>query len=89
MKKSDLVIGFLVGIAAANLGAFLFLISITKFQYIKFIIQEPGISGKVITLGTIINLLIFFVLLKKEKEVMARGVVLATITLAIATLFFK
>jgi hypothetical protein len=45
--------------------------------------------GKVITLGAIINILIFFYLLKKDKELMARGIVLATIILALATVLFK
>lgn len=89
MKKSDLVIGFIIGIVAACVGAFLFLISITKLQYIKFLIHEPGIMGKVITLGAIINILIFFYLLKKDKELMARGIVLATIILALITVLFK
>jgi hypothetical protein len=89
MKKSDLVIGFIIGIVAAGIAAFLFLLSITKLQYIKFLIHEPGIMGKVITLGAIINILIFFYLLKKDKELMARGIVLATIILALITVLFK
>jgi hypothetical protein len=89
MKKSDLFIGFIIGILAASAGAFLFLLSFTKFQYLKFVILEPGIMGKVITLGAIINILIFFYLLKKDKELMARGIVLATIILALATVLFK
>ncbi|MEO0038172.1 MAG: hypothetical protein RIQ59_1383 [Bacteroidota bacterium] len=89
MKKSDLVIGFIIGIVAAGIAAFLFLLSITKLQYIKFLIHEPGIMGKVITLGAIINILIFFFLLKKDKELMARGIVLATIILALITVLFK
>jgi hypothetical protein len=89
MKKSDLFIGFIIGILAASAGAFLFLLSFTKFQYLKFVIHEPGIMGKVITLGAIINILIFFYLLKKDKELMARGILLATIILALATVLFK
>ena len=89
MKKSDLFIGFIIGILAASAGAFLFLLTFTKFQYLKFVIHEPGIMGKVITLGAIINILIFFYLLKKHKELMARGIVLSTIILALVTVFFK
>jgi hypothetical protein len=43
--------------------------------------------GKVITLGAIIDLILFFILLKINKDLMARGVVLATIILAIITMF--
>jgi len=89
MKKTDVLIGFCIGIIAAFLGVISIVLALTKFrsfsdlQYIK----AEGLLGKVITLGAILNVIIFFILLKKNKEVMARGVVLATITLAILTLF--
>jgi len=83
------LIGFCIGIIAALLGASTLVVTLTKFrsfsdlQYIK----AEGLLGKVITLGTILNVIIFFVLLKRNKELMARGIVLATIILAILTLF--
>jgi len=90
MKKSDLFIGFIIGIVATFLGVLVFLqlklpelISIEGLSTIK----EQGIMGKLITLGAVINLLLFFILLKINKDLMARGIVLATIVLAISTLF--
>jgi hypothetical protein len=90
MKKSDLFIGFIIGIVATFLGILVFLqlklpelISIEGLSTIK----EQGIMGKLITLGAVINLLLFFILLKINKDLMARGIVLATIVLAISTLF--
>jgi hypothetical protein len=89
MKKIDLLIGFLIGIFAAILGAILFLKSFTEVQTLRdlHIVKEQGIMGKVITLGAIFNIIIFFIFLKKNKELMARGIVLATISLAIITMF--
>jgi hypothetical protein len=43
--------------------------------------------GKVMTLGAIVNIAVFFLLLHYKKELMARGIVLATIVLALLTLF--
>ena len=42
--------------------------------------------GKLLTLGALLNLLLFFALLKWNKELMARGVVLGSILLTILTL---
>jgi hypothetical protein len=46
-----------------------------------------GYLGKIITLGAILDLILFYVLLKFNKELMARGVVLALIALTLITLF--
>ena len=43
--------------------------------------------GKIITLGAVLNLIAFFILLHYKKDLMARGVILATIILAILTIF--
>jgi hypothetical protein len=55
--------------------------------YFEAILKSQGSIGKLITLGSIINLVIFGVLLKLDKEMMARGVVLSVIAMAILTLF--
>ena len=89
MKKTDLLIGLFIGIVSALLGASLFLAFFTNYNLFRDFeaIRAEQILGKVITLGAILNIIIFFILLKKNKELMARGVVLATIVLTIVTLF--
>ena len=89
MKKTDIFIGFLIGILSALLGTFLFLALFTKYNLFTDFqaIKAEEILGKVITLGAILNIIVFFILLQKKKELMARGIVLATITLAILTMF--
>lgn len=89
MEKKDLIIGFIIGIVSTLIGTILFLIwktDFSTFNDLKMIKQE-GILGKVITLGAILNIFVFFVMLQNQKELMARGVVLATIVMAIATMF--
>jgi hypothetical protein len=89
MKKSDILIGVVVGIVAALLGSFLFVETFTTYHFVDGIqtFRAQGLLGKIITLGAIFNVIIFFILLKFNKDMMARGVILATIILTIITLF--
>jgi hypothetical protein len=89
MEKKELFIGFFIGIIAAIIGTFLFLIAFTEFRSIADlqIIRQQGIAGKVITIGAILNLVVFFILLQQKRDFMARGVVLSMIVLTIFTLF--
>lgn len=88
MKKIDLLYGFLIGILASFIGVFLFIGVLTDYELLTGIsaIREEGKLGKLITLGAILNIVAFFLLLKMDKEMMARGVVLATIILTVVTL---
>ena len=89
MSKMDLLIGFVIGILASILGCFLFIKFFNEFDFMAGIesMKSEGKLGKLITLGSILDLVVFGVLLKLNKEMMARGVVLAVITIAILTLF--
>jgi hypothetical protein len=89
MDKKDLFIGFLIGVISTIIGTVLFLLLFTDFTTINDlkIIKQEGVLGKVMTLGAILNIFVFFILLQKKKELMARGVVLATLVLAIVTMF--
>jgi hypothetical protein len=49
--------------------------------------KAEGKLGKLITLGAMLDLVAFGVLLKMNKDLMARGVVLAVIIIAIFTIF--
>ncbi|MGO4772533.1 hypothetical protein ACEN2I_12780 [Flavobacterium sp. W22_SRS_FK3] len=88
MNKRDILIGFLIGIFTSLLGSYLFITFFTRFDISSGIqiIKENGYLGKVITLGTTLDLAVFAVLLKKDKEFMAGGVILSVIVLAISTL---
>lgn len=89
MNKIDLLAGFLIGFATTVVGSYIFITFFTEFQFIAGlqIMKSHGNLGKIITLGSILTLIAFGVLLKMNKEMMARGVVLAVIALAIITLF--
>jgi hypothetical protein len=88
MNKLDLLYGFLIGIAASIIGSSIFIALFTDYTFTDgiAIMRMQGNLGKLITLGAILNLIVFFLLLHFKKELMARGVVLATIILTVVTL---
>ena len=89
MNKIDLLLGFVVGILASLIGCFLFITFFTDFDFLAGIqaMKSEGKLGKLITLGSILDLVAFGILLKMNKDIMARGVVLAVIVIAVTTLF--
>lgn len=89
MEKRNLLIGFMIGITAAILGAYLFVAAFTGYDLFGDFqtLRNDGILGKIITLGAILNILAFFGLIRLRQESMARGVVVATIVLTVVTLF--
>jgi uncharacterized membrane protein HdeD (DUF308 family) len=91
MNKQDLFIGFLVGVAANISGVFLY-ISVFSEMNIDDTLADAvtnGYLGKLIALGAILNFLPFFVFLKKNQQYHARGVLLATICIAVAIAVYK
>ena len=89
MNKKDLFTGFIIGIIASFIGMFLYITLVMHIDFLAGIqsLKREGQLGKIVTLGSIMDLIAFGVLLKMNKELMARGVVLAVITLTIVTLF--
>lgn len=89
MNKLDIAIGFVLGIITSLIGSYLFIKLFTSFDLSNGIetIKQYGYLGKVVTLGTVLDLILFLFLLKRNRELMARGVVFAVILLAISTLF--
>lgn len=89
-KKSHIFIGLIIGIILAYIGSYLYITLFTDFEYQQGInvIKSQNNIGKLISLSAIPNLIAFFILLKLQREMMARGIVLATIILALITLFY-
>jgi len=89
-KRIHVFYGLLLGLFLAFLGVYVYVLLFLKTNFIDGItlVKDQENLGKLITLGTIPNLVVFFVLLKKQREMWARGIVLATIVLAFSTLFY-
>ena len=92
MIKKEIFIGFVVGILANGLGLFLASILLGNgddFMTVIRAAQVEGFLGKLVSLGAIFNLIVFFVFLKKKQDYRARGVLLATLLIAIFTFVIK
>ena len=87
----EILIGFIIGLVANMAGMYIY-ISIFSKQSLEATLQaavENDFLGSLIALGAILNLLAFFVFLKKKQHYRARGVLLATLIAALAILISK
>lgn len=92
MIKKEVLTGFIVGLIANAIGLYLatmFLENNNDFVISLKSAAAENVLGKLISLGAILNLLAFFVFIKKKQDYRARGVLLATIIIAISTFIFK
>jgi len=89
MKKIDLFYGLLIGLTTSLIGIYLYIYIFTPYSFLGGLqlLKYEGKLGKVITLGTVLNIGMFFILLKYKKETIAKGILLAVIILTIITLF--
>lgn len=91
MIKQNIFTGFLTGLAA-NIAGVLLYISVFSQANLDATLQDAvnnGYLGKIIALGAILNFLPFFVFLKKKQNYHARGVLLATVSVAVAVAIYK
>jgi len=88
MIKKEIIIGVLVGLTANIIGVFMstsFLADNNDFvSTLKSALQE-GFLGKLISLGAILNLIAFFIFIRKKQDYRARGVLFVTIVIAVFT----
>lgn len=87
--KKEILQGFIIGLLSNTIGITIcvFIISNVKdmsvFDTFSFYLST-GNLWMIISLGALTNLLVFFWLLKRNKEYKARGVVMATFLAAIS-----
>ena len=87
--KKDIFIGIFTGLLANTLGILLYILIFSK-EGINATITKAlaeGYLGKIISLGAVLNLIAFFIFIKKNEIYKARGVLLATIVIAVITGF--
>jgi hypothetical protein len=89
--KKEIAIGFLIGIAANLAGIYLYIFFFLDYDFETSIqlAWENDSIGNLIGLGAILNLIAFFLLIKKRQLYRARGVLLATILAALVILITK
>ena len=89
--KKEIIIGILTGIAANTLGVILYILAFSD-KGIDATLQQSmseGYFGKIVTLGAVLNLVAFFIFIKKKQDYRARGVLLATLFIGVSVLVHK
>ena len=92
MNKKDIFIGIFVGLVANAIGLFFAANLLGQGDDFVNVIKaaaKEGFLGKLISLGAILNLVAFFIFIKKRQDYRARGVLLITVFIAIFTFVFK
>jgi len=90
--KKELLIGVVVGLIANVIGLYFAISFFGNGEDVVSVLKaasSEGFLGKLISLGAILNLLAFFVFIKKRQDYRARGVLLITIIIAVSTFVFK
>ena len=90
--KKDIFIGIFVGLIANAIGLFFAATLLGQGDDFIKVIQaaaNEGFLGKLISLAAILNLIAFFVFIKKKQDYRARGVLLITVFIAVFTFVFK
>ena len=96
MVNKQIFIGMLLGLAANTIGLFTVGFLMAKFSgrsdgiYKALLAAGSGnFIGKLISLGAIMNLVVFFYCLKKQQDARAAGVLAATVLIALFTFLIK
>ncbi|WP_205649766.1 hypothetical protein [Aequorivita ciconiae] len=87
----EILIGLVIGLVANVAGIYLYIYFFSEHS-LETTLQaavEEGFLGSLIALGAILNLLAFFVFIKKKQLYRARGVLLATLIAALAIVISK
>ena len=90
--KKDVIIGFVIGIIATAFGLILAIQIFGKSSDWGEVIQQAiseGFLTKLMSIGALLNLGAFFLFLKKNQDQRAKGVLIATLLVFIATMVLK
>jgi hypothetical protein len=92
MKNKELIIGIIIGLLASAIGLLITLLIFGKGNSMGDsldIATRNGVLTKLVSMGAILNLGAFFLFLKQQKDVRARGVLIATVIVALTTIIVK
>ena len=92
MIKKEIIIGLITGFIANISGLVLAILFLNDNpSIIEIVVKsfEEKLLSKLISLGAIMNLFVFFVYIKKRQENRAKGVLMATIIIAIITIILN
>ena len=89
--KKEISIGFLISLFATACGVFLYLQYFSKHGFDETVemIKEGNLYAQVLSLAALPNLFVFFIFIKKKQDYRARGVLIASILIALVTFVLK
>jgi formate-dependent nitrite reductase membrane component NrfD len=90
--KKEIFIGFIVGIIATAFGLVFAIQIFGKSDDWSAVLRQAVAEGfltKLMSIGALLNLGAFFLFLKKKQDHRAKGVLIATILVFIATMIIK
>ena len=90
-QAKEILIGLVIGLLANMAGMYLYIYFFSKesLENTLKMAVHTDLLGSLIALGAILNLMVFFVYIKKRQYFRARGVVLATLIAALIILISK
>ncbi len=92
MIKREVGIGLIVGLISNTIGLILSVYFLGNGEDIETTIRQSiteGFFSKLVSIGAILNLIVFFIFIKKKQDYRARGVLLATVLVAVFTFAVK
>lgn len=91
MNKKEIIIGFIVGIIANTIGTLLYIVLFSDMSIADTFAAaiKQGHIGSLLALGAILNLFAFFGFLRLRRDHRAKGVMIATILVALLILYYK
>ena len=95
MNKKEILLGIFSGFLANIVGTIFFVIILFQEIKISNILRilsnsmSDNFITKLISLGAVMNLMVFFVFLKYDFEEKAQGVLFATFIIAILTIYLN
>ncbi len=90
-KIKLIITGFVIGVIATVIGSLLWILGFSDYGIattIDLAVKEELLSP-ILSAGALLNLVAFFIFLKQKKIYQARGVMIATLLVAIYVLYQK
>ena len=92
MKNKDIIIGLIIGFIASVIGFTLSLLFFGTGESLNdslSIALAQGVFTKLVSIGALLNLGAFFLFINTNKESQAKGVLIATIIVALITIIIR
>ena len=91
-NKKEVLLGVIYGFVSSLIGLILAILILSENSSIIESLKNSyyeNFLGKLISLGAILNVVVFFVFIKKNQDQRAKGILLMTIFLSILTLILN